>query len=1150
MSKILKMMKLLILFFLAGLLQVSANGHSQQVSVSGKNLSLEKVFKAIERQTDYVFFYDQDALQNARSITLDLKNVSLNRALTTCFDEQPLKYNIVGKTIVVARKPMAAKPPQTNINRIAMPRNEDIEVSGLVTDSAGGKLIGVSVTLKSNPSIGTTTDLNGRYILKVPANDVLVFGMVGYQTQEIPISGQSKIDATLQKDIQKLEDIVVTAFGQRQRKSDLVSSVTSISPKELRTPVSNLTAALQGRVAGVVSFQRSGEPGADNADFFIRGVGTFGANQKPLILLDNMEVDADALARIPVDDIENFSILRDATASAVYGSRGANGVILVTTKQGKEGPATIAFRAEQRVSTPTQILKFADPVTWMKMRNEAGLTRDPLSNEPYSQLKIEKTAEGSDPMAYPAVDWLNELTKKTTTTQNYNLGISGGGKLATYNVSANYTNDAGLLKMNELNNFNNNVNFKVINLRSNVGINLTNSTFAMIRTVANLQNYTGPPTSGAEAYNLALRANPVLFLPVYEAGPAQSYIKHPLFGNFGQDARYLNPYAEIMRGYSERRRSDIQVQVELKQDLSAFITKGLNYRGMVNLTRNSNFRQYRVYNPFYYQPMGFDAATNSYTYQELNPATGTEYLNFVPGERTQSAIFYMENQLMYQRLLNDAHNVSAMVINTVRDNISTPVDNTISLINTLPSRNVSFSGSLDYGYKNRYLVKFAFGYNGSERFAEKFRWGFFPSVGVAWNVSNEAFFEPLKPTVSNLKLRFTRGVLGNDQILNTRFFYLSDVNLSSPAYGYTFGLPADASRYSVNGVVVNRYANPDIRWEISQQTNYGIDLSLFKSALTLTVDYYEQFRDNIVQQRSLSNINGLTAAVFANVGKYKSRGVDGELVYNKNVGPDLWFQGRGTFTYATGEYAFYEEPQYANAYRSRLGTSAKQEFGYVAERLFIDDREVYNSPAQEFGSVVLGGDIKYLDINRDGVINDDDRIPIGFPTTPEINYGFGFSTGYKGADFSFFFSGVGRTSLFINPTTNYTNDQKGVAPFGNDFAPNAVLQAWADDYWSEESKNVYAKWPRLSITPMANNTVQSTYWMRDGSFLRLKQVELGYTLNRGFLQRYKFKSFRIYLSATNLFKISAFKLWDPEMGGNAMNYPLQRVFNIGINATL
>lgn len=1029
---------------------------------------------------------------------------------------------------------------------------DEIKVSGTIKDADGNILPGVTVFIKDKSSVGTTTNLNGQYVLNTQKTSVLVFKMIGYVTQEINVAGNVNIDVTLEKaDASEVEEVVVTAFGQRQRKTDIIGSVTSLSPKELRAPVSNLTAALQGKVAGVVSFQRSGEPGADNADFFIRGVGTFGTNNKPLILVDNMEVTADDLARIPVDDIENFSILRDATASAVYGSRGANGVVLVTTKIGREGPATISFRAENRISTPTSTLKFADPVTWMKMYNEAVLTRDPLGQEPYSQLKIDKTAEGTDPLNYPAVDWLNTLTKTTTTTQNYNLGISGGGQIATYNVSANFTNDNGLLKMDKINNFNNNVNFKVINLRSNVGINLTKSTFAMIRTIANLQNYDGPPTNGSEAYNLALRANPVLFLPVYQPGPEQSYIKHPMYGN-SDNGQYSNPYARIMRGYSERRRSDVQVQLELKQDLSQFFGEGFSYRGLINLGRNSYFSQSRQYNPFYYEPMGVDNSGNMML-REINPESGTEYLDFVPGDRTQSSVYYVENQLSYSHVFNEKHSVNGMVINTIRDNISNPVDDNISLISTLPNRNVSFSGNFTYGYDSRYHLQFAFGYNGSEKFSQKFRWGFFPSFGAAWILSNEKFFEPVKSVVNNLKFRFTRGILGNDNINNnTRFFYLSDVNLNTSGYGYTFGLPAESGRRSVNGIVVNRYENPDIRWEISTQTNLGIDLGLFNGALNFTGDFYKQFRDNIVQPRSLSSINGLTAGVFANVGEYKSRGFDGELTYYKSVNSNLWFQGRGTFTIATGEYVFYEEPQYANAYRARIGTSSSQQFGYVAERLFIDDQEVYNSPSQSFGSNVKGGDIKYLDVNRDGVINDDDRMPIGHPTTPEVNYGFGLSSGFKGLDFSFFFSGVGRTSLFINPTTDNTTSplSKGIAPFGNANSPNAVFQAWADNYWSEDNKNIYASWPRLSVSPLANNTQTSTFWLRDGSLFRLKQVELGYTLNKEFLQRYKFKSFRIYASATNLLKWSSFKLWDPEMGGNALNYPLQKVFNIGINANL
>ncbi len=1036
-----------------------------------------------------------------------------------------------------------------SVKNTLLQMQQEVEVSGLVTDTSGTILSGVTVLVLEKPSIATSTDLNGRFIIKVPVNSTLKFSMVGYSAQEFKISATMKMEVSMEPSSNAIEETVVTAFGQRQRKQDVIGSVTSINPKDLRAPVSNLTNALQGRVAGIVSMQRSGEPGADNADFFIRGIGTFGVNQKPLILIDNMEVSADDLARIPVDDIENFSVLRDATAAAVYGSRGANGVILVTTKIGKEGPPNINFRTEYRISTPTRTLEIADPLTWMEMNNEAIRTRDPLGITQYSQEKIEKTREGLDPINFPAVNWLDELTKTTTSTQNYNLSIAGGGQVATYNVSGNFSKDDGLLKINPLNNFNSNVNFDVYNLRSNVNINITKNTQLMVRTVANLQNYNGPPVSGEDAYKLALRANPVLFQPVYQPGPSQSYINHPMFGNFNL-GEYNNPYAQIMKGYSEKRRSNLQIQLELKQDLSQLLTEGMNYRALVNLTRNSYFTQSRAYNPFYYTPSGYDSEAGANSFYLINPESGSEYLDFVPGVRDQSAIFYMENQLGFNRTFNEKHSISAMMINTIRSNISTPTDSP-TLINTLPFRNVSFSGNFTYGYDNRYHAQFTFGYNGSERFDSNFRWGFFPSFGLAWNVSNEAFFEPIQPIVNNLKFRFTHGTLGNDNISDTRFFYLSDVDLENSSWGYQFGLP-NAGQYSLPGILINRYANSNVQWERSTQTNFGIDLGLFNGSLTFTGDFYQQSRDNIVQSRNIPSSNGYTASVLANVGKYKSRGFDSELTYFKSVNQDLWFQGRGTFTFAQGEYTFYEEPTYQYEYLSRIGLSSSQTRGYVAERLFIDDNEVYNSPSQNFGGEpVRGGDIKYLDVNRDGVINGDDLLPIGHPTTPELTWGFGLSTGYKGLDFSFFFSGVGRTSLFINPINyNSDNNTMGTAPFGNPSSPNAVLQAWADNYWSEENKNIYAIWPRLSQNAVTNNTQTSTYWMRDGSFIRLKQVELGYTLNKNFTERYKFKNFRIYASATNLLTWSRFKLWDPEKGGNGLGYPIQRVFNIGINASL
>ncbi|TDS11887.1 SusC/RagA family TonB-linked outer membrane protein [Sphingobacterium paludis] len=1031
---------------------------------------------------------------------------------------------------------------------------QERDIRGIIKDDKGNILAGVSVTVKNKPSVGTTTDLNGRYVLKVPADAVLVYTLIGFTTQEYTTAGRDVIDVTLSESENVIEETVVTAFGQRQRKNDLIGSVSSINPEELRIPSSNLTGALQGRVAGVISFQRSGEPGLDNADFFIRGVGTFGVNQRPLILIDNMEVSTDDLARIPVDDIASFSILRDATASAVYGSRGANGVILVTTKLGKEGKPKITFRAEQRLSSPTNMPKIADPVTFMNMHNEAVLTRNPLDPPLYSEEKIAMTAAGEDPIRYPAVDWLSEVTKPNTRTQNYNLSISGGGQVASYLVSGNLTQDDGLIRVNPINNFNNNVDFKVYNLRSNININVSKSTQLMVRAIANYRNYSGPPEGGSSSFRNALRANPALFHPVYEVGPQQSYIRHPLFGNFedGSGNMYLNPYAQIVRGYSEWSESNMQVQIELKQDLSQWI-EGLSYRGLANASRGAYMEYRRQYNPFYYAPTSIDPATGQYSYLNLNPLDGTEYLDYTDNGRGQESLFYMENAINYARTFNEKHSVTGMLISTIRNRITLPRDEAGTVINTLPYRNASFSGNFTYVFDNRYHAQFTFGYNGSEVFAKNHRWGFFPSAGVAWTIHNEKFMEPLQHIVSTARLRMTHGLVGNDNIHDTRFFYLSQVALNNAARRYSFGVSTGNENYNRNGVSIERYANPYVKWEISQQTNLGIDLGLFNGKFTFTGDMFRQIRRDIVQDRAaLPSSMGLAATVLANLGKYKSQGFDAELTYMQSVNQNLWFQGRGTFTFAKGKYLYYEEPNYEYPYLTRIGTDANQRRGYIAERLFIDDEEVRNSPQQLFGEMVMGGDIKYLDVNGDGVVNSNDMVPIGFPTTPQINFGFGLTTGYKNFDFSFFFSGMSRTSLFINPLSWDPNNPQnsGSAPFGSLTAPNAVLQAWADSHWSEDNRDIYALWPRLSQNPLANNTQNSTHWMRNGAFLRLKQVELSYTLNSDFTRRYKIDRFRIYASGTNLFNLSSFDLWDPEMGGAGLRYPIQRVFNLGLLMTL
>lgn len=1023
-------------------------------------------------------------------------------------------------------------------------------VSGQVLDENKVPVPGANVIIKGT-NAGTQTDFDGNFNIQVSQGQTLVISFIGFVTQEVVIGESDRIVISLATDRDSLEEVVITAFGNKQKKSDLIGSVSSINPEELRLPVSNLTGAMQGRVAGLISFQRSGEPGLDNADFFIRGVGTFGVNQRPLILVDNMEVSSDDLARIPVDNIASFSILRDATASAVYGSRGANGVILVTTKLGKKGRPRVSLRAEQRLSMPTKQPDIADPITFMRLNNEAILTRDPLAITPYTQEKIALTAAGEDPIKYPAVNWLDEVTKPNTHTQNYNVSVSGGGDVATYMVSGNFTQDNGLIKVNPINNFNNNVDFQVHNIRSNINVNVTNTTQLMVRTIANFRTYSGPPEGGSSSFRNALRANPALFQPLYQPGPQQDYISHPLFGNYedGSGNLYLNPYAEIVRGYSEWSQSKMQVQVELRQDLSG-ILDGLSYRGLANASRSAYMEYRRQYNPFYYMPGSIDSSTGAYNYLNLNPQGGTEYLDYTDNGRGQESVFYMENALNYNQTFKEDHKVTGMIINTLRNRITLPRDGSGSVINTLPYRNVSLSGNFTYAYKEKYHAQFTFGYNGSEVFAKNQRWGFFPSAGVAWTITNEPFMESLEDKISNLRLRLTHGIVGNDNISNTRFFYLSQVNLDDNDRRFNFGISPGQENYERNGVSIDRYANPYVRWEISEQTNLGIDLGLFKGKLSLTADIFRQIRKDVVQPRAaLPSSMGLSAEVLGNIGKYKSYGIDGELVYNQSINKDLWFQGRGTFTFAKGEYIYYEEPNYEYDYLSRIGLNANQRRGYIAERLFIDDEEVANSPEQSFSGEIKGGDIKYLDINDDGVIDSNDQVPIGYPTVPEINYGFGLTTGYKNFDFSFFFSGVARTSIFINPTLGDI-DNSGAAPFGDIRAPNALLQSWADSHWSEDNRDVYALWPRLSQNPLENNTQTSTHWMRNGAFLRLKQAELAYTLNEDFTKKFHINSFRIYVSGTNLFSVSAFKLWDPEMGGAGLRYPIQRVFNLGLLMSL
>jgi TonB-linked SusC/RagA family outer membrane protein len=1021
-------------------------------------------------------------------------------------------------------------------------------VTGVITDENGEPLPGATIQVQGSTR-GVSTDVDGSFVINVKPDDVLEISFVGYETQAVAAGERKALAVQLKPKVDELEEVTIVAFG-KQKKESVISSIQTVNTKELHVPSSNLTTAFSGRIAGMISYQTSGEPGQDNAEFFIRGITTFGTGKvNPLILIDNVEVSTDDLSRMHPDDIASFSILKDATATALYGARGANGVILVTTKEGREGKVKVSIRVENSFSSPTQKIEMADPVTYMKVANEAARTRNPGAEIPYYNEQIDNTILGTNEYVYPAVDWMKMLTKNVTVNQRANLNISGGGKVARYYIAGSFSQDNGILKVEKRNNFNNNINLKKYLIRSNININLTSSTEAIIRIHGTFDDYVGPITGGNDLYKKILRVSPVRFPAYFAPDEYFAKAKHILFGGYEGD-RYLNPYAEMVRGYRQESKSVMLAQLELKQDFGQWI-KGLSARVLGNTTRNSSFDLQRAYTPFFYQVQRYDRLSDTYWLTELNPNNeNAGSLVYTPGSKNIQSSFYGEASVVYNRTF-DRHGVSGMLVGIMRNSLTA---NASTLSNSLPQRNLGLSGRLTYAYSDKYFGEFNFGYNGSEKFDKGHRWGFFPSFGVGWLVSGEDFWtEALKKTVSKLKIRGTYGLVGNDEIGSTRFFYLSEVTLgggNSYRTGYNM-----ASLKNSSGPSIANYENSEIGWEVAYKANFGLEAGLLNDKIEILVDLYRESRINILQTRAdVPTELGLWSTPQSNVGSATGRGIDISVDYNQAIGSDIWMTARGNFTYARSVFNYYEEPDYSMyPWKSRKNMPISQQWGYAAERLFIDAADVATSARQEFGEY-LPGDIKYMNIcDEDNVINELDMIPIGYPTTPEINYGFGFSAGYRNFDISFFFQGSARSSFWIDakamtPFVEHTN-YDGIDGTEDD---NVILETGltkdiADNFWSESSQNPFSGWPRLSNYPVNNNTVRSTWFMRNGAFLRLKSAEIGYSLHGQFTKRLHLETVRLYLSGTNLLLFSKFKLWDIEMGGNGLGYPLQRVFNIGLN---
>ncbi len=1001
------------------------------------------------------------------------------------------------------------------------------KITGTVYDDLGDPLPGAEVRVVGKGG-GVLTDLDGTFELPdVASSDKITVSFVGLQTQTVEVGSKTSFEIHMEAVVNDLSEVTVVAFG-KQKKASVVASIDAIDPKELKVPSSNLTTAFAGRMAGVIAYQRSGEPGKDNAEFFVRGVTTFGYAQSPLILLDGFEVTANDLARVEPDNIEQFAVLKDATAAALYGAKGANGVITVTTKKGVEGAPKVSFRHESRFSMPTQIPETVDGLTYMNLYNEAQFNDNPMVTPYYTAQKIANTAAGLNPYAYPNVDWYDEMFKGFTYNQHYNLNVSGGGKVVRYYLSASYDKDTGILKENKSQSFNNNISIDRFNLLSNVSVSLTKTTTLDLNMTSVFETNNRPATDATAIFNNVMSANPVEF-PKYFAPDADNlYTKHILFGNVG-NVEMTNPYAEMVKGYSDGYSSNITSQFNFTQQLD-MLTKGLTARAKFSINNQNSYQSTRTYSPYFYAIESYDELNDIYTLSALNESPGNDKLGNPSKATSQINKFYMEAGFDYNRDFGK-HNVSALALYT-QEETKSAAGSTIQ--ESLPQRNQGLRFRAGYAYDDKYMIEGAMSIYGSEKFDESNRWGYFPSGAVGYMISNESFWEPLKPVMDKFKLKYSYGMVGSDQIAGSadRFFFLSDISMVSEGYRWGKDFNSNYGRFSIN-----RYANSAITWEESYKQNMGVEFSLFKMA-DIQVEYFTEKRKQIYQARAhIPATMGLTADIYGNVGEVKSSGFDGSIDLNHSFNDDLWLTGRFNFTYAKNEIVENEEPQYRYSYLSKKGYSTGQAWGYVAERFFIDENDVANSPTQQLGGTTQPGDIKYRDINGDGVINDNDKIAIGYSQTPELNYGFGISGGYKNVDVSFFFQGQGRNSFFINPNA--------IAPFYN---RRNALKYIADDHWNPNNPVAQAFWPRLSAASNDNNYEQySTWWLRNGQFLRLKTVEVGYTFPKQWMKKAKIQNLRLYLTGQNLACFSKFDLWDPEMGDNGLGYPLQRVYSIGVN---
>lgn len=981
-------------------------------------------------------------------------------------------------------------------------------VTGTITDAVDGTpIIGANIMLKGSTT-GVISDLDGNYSIQVTGGkSILVVTYIGYKKREVPVEDLGVINIKMSSDNEVLDEVVVIGSGT-QKKVSVTGAISTVKGMELKAPSSSLTSSLAGRLAGVMVNTNSGEPGSAS-DFYIRGISTFGGRKTPLILLDDVEISSGDLNNIPAETIESFSILKDASATAIYGARGANGVMLITTKTGQENTKTkINITVENSFQSMMNFPKFVDGATWMELYNEGQSNRG-ASSLMYSQEQINNTRSHVNPYVYPDVNWRDLIFKDMAMSQRANVNIQGGGSRVSYYMSFNVSHDSGLLDTPRLYSFNNNINNLSYNFQNNVQVKITPTTKIRLNMNAQIRNKKGPNFSTKDLFYMTYSANPIFFPATL---PAQEGDTHVRFGNaiLSNATLRTNPYAYMTSSFKQSDENMLHTTMKIDQALD-FVTKGLSVNALIHF-KNYAYQSFtRSIEPYYYRITNWDSVNQDKYEMERLGTSGTEYIATSAIGKDTDRTITMQFQLDYKRQFG-MHNVGGMLMYMQRDAKS----------DVLPTRNQGFSGRFTYDYGQRYLAEFNFGYNGTERLARKDRFEFFPAMSLGWVVSNEVFFESLKDKIDNLKVRASFGEVGSDDLnFPTNFVYVDQVNLS--AISWTTGDKLDVTK---TGPELSRYAVQDACWERSRKLDIGVDLTLFRN-WNIVFDYFRERRYNILMMRAAwPNTLGFSNALpYSPIGKMDNWGYEVSTNYATRIGKDWYVDFRGNFTYTRNKYVFKDEIWHEYPWQVQTGRPLSTQYGYVAEGLFSTQEEIDNHAVQELGSTPMVGDIKYRDLNGDGIINSYDQAYISdLGDQPRIQYGFGMNVRYKNWDLGVFFNGSAMRKISIN----------GIHPFGQ--SSYNVFQFVADNRWTKENPNPNAQYPRLGVadSEIANNRVNSTYWLRNGNFLRFKQLELGYNFKYG----------RVYVTGDNIAVFSPFKEWDPELSWSA--YPLQRTFNVGL----